>query len=607
MRRALACTVACATLASGCSDEMAALPRVAEASAAVSVGEVAAGDCDTSELAPLDLQIIAQANCQSPGAYVALPAFGNVSIGGGVYAFLEQPALDAFAAAVNANPGTSMQVNSMLRTVAEQYVLASWAGNSCGISLAAAPGQSNHESGLAIDIQQYDAWRPALEAQGFVWQGSADPWHFDYAGPGAVDHRGEDVLAFQVLWNHNHPEDLIDVDGSYGPQTEARLVQAPAEGFPAVPRCGGGAEDVPDVWLASEVTGASDTLADGSSQGVIDLFEDETVEWVVEVENRGGGAATSVTVSLHGGDALEPSAFTVERALPEAEPAPAGEGTFESGAAEVTLADLLPGEVAIVRVEARTGAYSVDEAEPLTARAFVREVEGHYTAEDWGAAPDNDGTQTFGGGTLQLALTADVYSHVRWELDSDRLEGMSGLDALDAPSDGLLEIPEAEEAFLMTPATEAEGSAGTRLWLRARRAGGQGEAAVYVFDDADVQPFDDAAVPARVAIDLPADGEMHEVFVGPDDAPALAGPIARVAVVPFAGGSGTAARDDLRITGVVTEPGDPDGTGDAAASCSCRTAPQGPAPHAYAVIALALGALLRRARRSGGASPPATG
>jgi MYXO-CTERM domain-containing protein len=602
MRRALACTIACATLASGCSDKMRALPRLGEASAAVSVGEVAAAfSCDSSGVAALDLQIIAQANCASPGAYVALPAFANVNVVPGVHAFLEQPALDALTVAVNTNSGMSLQINSALRTVAEQYVLAQWVGN-CGITAAASPGQSNHESGLALDIQQYDAWRPALEAQGFAWLGSGDPWHFDYAGPGAVDHRGEDVLAFQVLWNHNHPEDLIDADGVYGPQTEARLAQAPAEGFPSVPRCGGSVEDTPDVWLTSEVTGASDTFADGSSQGAIDLFEDDAALWVIEVENRGTAAATSVTVSLDGGDALEPSAFTVERALPDAEPEPDGEGTFDGGAAEVILADLLPGEVAIVRVEARAGAYSVEAAEAVTARAFVREVEGHYTAADWGVAPDNDGTQTFGGGTLQLELAADVYSHVRWELESDRLEGMSGANALDAPSDGVLEIPEAEAAFLMTPATDVEGTAKTRLWLRVRREGGEGEAAVYVFDDADLEPFDDAALPARVAIDLPADGEMHEIFVDPEDAPALAGPIARVAFVPFAGGSGTAAMDFMRITGVVTDPGDPDGVGDvdAGASCSCRMAPQGPAPQAYALMALAIGALLRRRRSTPG-------
>ena len=55
-------------------------------------------------------------------------------------------------------------------------------------------------------------------------------WHFDHVA--SPDIRGMDVHAFQRLWNRNHPEDPIDEDGVYGPNTDARLAQAPAEGFP---------------------------------------------------------------------------------------------------------------------------------------------------------------------------------------------------------------------------------------------------------------------------------------------------------------------------------------------------------------------------------------
>ncbi len=54
--------------------------------------------------------------------------------------------------------------------------------------------------------------------------------HFDHLG--SPDLRGMDVHAFQRLWNRNHPEDPIDEDGLYGPQTEARLRASPADGFP---------------------------------------------------------------------------------------------------------------------------------------------------------------------------------------------------------------------------------------------------------------------------------------------------------------------------------------------------------------------------------------
>ncbi|NIS33710.1 MAG: hypothetical protein GWO04_28795, partial [Actinobacteria bacterium] len=111
----------------------------------------------------------------------------------------------------------------------------------CGISLAASPGRSNHESGLAVDVSDYSSWRSRLEAQGFRWLGSSDPVHFDYVGGGTTDLSGLSVLAFQRLWNRNHPDDPITEDGLYGPQTEARLAMAPAEGFATGAVC-----DTPD-------------------------------------------------------------------------------------------------------------------------------------------------------------------------------------------------------------------------------------------------------------------------------------------------------------------------------------------------------------------------
>ncbi len=34
--------------------------------------------------------------------------------------------------------------------------------------------------------------------------------HYDYAGSGIKNLKGADVLAFQELWNLNHPGDTID-------------------------------------------------------------------------------------------------------------------------------------------------------------------------------------------------------------------------------------------------------------------------------------------------------------------------------------------------------------------------------------------------------------
>ncbi len=204
------------------------------------VEQAAASSCATSSVRGLSLQIIEEGNCIEPGAFAAVPAQPNLVIGSNVFAFLEQPARDQLVAALQANPTRTLTVNSMLRTVAQQYMLYSWyQSGRCGISLAAKPGNSNHETGLAMDIQEYSAWRTALSNRGFQWFGSSDVWHYDYVGAGAVSHKGLDVKAFQRLWNRNHPEDKIAEDGAWGPMTADRMRRSPAAGFPIGAQCEG--------------------------------------------------------------------------------------------------------------------------------------------------------------------------------------------------------------------------------------------------------------------------------------------------------------------------------------------------------------------------------
>ena len=143
--------------------------------------------------------------------------------------------------APDAHPDRTLKVHSALRTVAQQYLLSRWAvGKRCGVQLANRPGESNHETGLALDVGEHAAWRPVLESEGFHWLGSIDRVHFDYVGAGATHHDGLDVRAFQRLWNRNHPEDSIAETGHYDEATERRLKRSPAGGFPSGARCGRG-------------------------------------------------------------------------------------------------------------------------------------------------------------------------------------------------------------------------------------------------------------------------------------------------------------------------------------------------------------------------------
>jgi hypothetical protein len=203
------------------------------------VEQAVSGGCSTTSVKGLSEQIVAQMNCLVPAALAKLPDRPNLTMSAATFPYLQPKARDALVAALSANPGKSLALNSMLRTVAQQYLLYRWGQSKrCGVALAATPGKSNHESGLALDTSQYSEWRSALESRGFKWFGSADKVHFDYTGPGRQSLGGVDVKAFQMLWNANHPEDRITADGSYGPATAARLGKSPTGGFPIGPECG---------------------------------------------------------------------------------------------------------------------------------------------------------------------------------------------------------------------------------------------------------------------------------------------------------------------------------------------------------------------------------
>jgi MYXO-CTERM domain-containing protein len=190
----------------------------------------------------LSTQIVDEIECIKPGSFDRIDNIPKASLGAAVFPFLQTPAKKALAAAIAARSAT-MTINSAFRTVAQQYLLYAWyKSGRCGIGLAATPGTSNHEQGLAVDIQDNGGWNSHLSKQGFKWLGSSDPVHFDYAGGGTVNWSGLDVEAFQRLWNRNHPSDTIAVDGDYGPDTEKRLVKSPIGGFPIGAVC----NDKPD-------------------------------------------------------------------------------------------------------------------------------------------------------------------------------------------------------------------------------------------------------------------------------------------------------------------------------------------------------------------------
>ena len=180
-----------------------------EAAAAGTVQAAADTSCSTASVAGLSKQIIDEVNCIAPNTYAPIPNRSNLVAAGHVSRFLLKPARDALVSALDAKPNTTMTLNSALRTPAQQFLLSQWGDDgACGVELAAPPGTSNHEGGLAIDIDQFSTWRASLESRGFDWFGPADDVHYDFVGAGTKDTRSLGVEAFQRLWNRNHPSEI---------------------------------------------------------------------------------------------------------------------------------------------------------------------------------------------------------------------------------------------------------------------------------------------------------------------------------------------------------------------------------------------------------------
>ena len=183
----------------------------------------------TSVVNGLSQQLIYQINVIVPDALVSFDDL-NVKLGDAAYPFVPLAAKQALQKAIERR-GIPLIVNSAYRTLAQQMLLFNWLN---GKSPVAKPGTSNHQSGLALDIEDREGWLPFLKGSG--WQPLAgDPPHIDYQGAGAKDLREATIKAFQQLWNKNHPEEQIKDDGRWGSKTESCLNRSPAMGFEKAP------------------------------------------------------------------------------------------------------------------------------------------------------------------------------------------------------------------------------------------------------------------------------------------------------------------------------------------------------------------------------------
>ncbi len=266
--------LAAAALVAGCGvEDPGAVGRLEQA---VTVDSYVYSVCSTSVVMGLSIQIADEIDCMSPGLFDRFEEGAGIEFSGSaVLPYITSEAKADLLAAVAAHGGT-LEITSAYRTLIQQYLLRRWYEvGRCGITAAATPGNSNHESGRALDVGNYSTWLSALESHGWDNSVPGDPVHFDHLA--SPDLRGMDVHAFQRLWNRNHPEDLIDEDGIYGPQTAARIAAAPADGF-AQGACSAGLELDAEL-VASDIPAG---MAVGERQVAwIELRNTGTRSWTV--------------------------------------------------------------------------------------------------------------------------------------------------------------------------------------------------------------------------------------------------------------------------------------------------------------------------------------
>jgi len=193
--------------------------------------ELAQQECSTEKVAPLAKQIAQTLIASLPAAEVIDISAHVEIVGGSTLPYLQRAAGEALIAAIN-EAGRKPRLVHALRTLPQQFVVHyQYIHHRCGITLAASPGTSPHERAIAIDIEDHQSWIDVLKHHNWVWRGPADRPHFNFHGPQDADFGIAEIKAFQQTWNDHNPGDLLKVDGSYGPNTESKLLLAPIAGW----------------------------------------------------------------------------------------------------------------------------------------------------------------------------------------------------------------------------------------------------------------------------------------------------------------------------------------------------------------------------------------
>lgn len=198
------------------------------------------GNCATAQIGTLSRQVYNNTACNAPTLWASIagvPGLDVSATGVSQFPFMQKNARDALVGCVTANRaavGADMIVTSALRVSPQQHLLYQWyQTKSTCVGIAAVPGQSNHQTGIAVDVSNYQQWLSSLQSYNFA-QLPGDAIHFDFTGTLNIDPsvaKTNDIRSFQALWNLNNPNDRITVNGVYDAATAFRFDKSPSAGF----------------------------------------------------------------------------------------------------------------------------------------------------------------------------------------------------------------------------------------------------------------------------------------------------------------------------------------------------------------------------------------
>ncbi len=357
------------------------LSLLASSASAQTVATVAArGQCSTAGVVGISRQLVDTQTCLFPGAFVSVVPRAGITLNESrLFAFAQNSTRNAMWAAAGSTP---LRINSMFRTLADQYAL--YYSRACG--LAARPGSSNHETGIAVDLGNWSAARAAMLRAGcrHPYPGSDDV-HFDCPGS---DRRADSVRTFQRLWNVNNPSDRIAEDGAYGPMTESRLGRSPASGFAR-----DGCTTTPPIpaWDATlvRVSCPAEALAGSRPVAFVEYRNTGTATWDTRTTRLGTTGPRDRRGSFYDPTnwlaANRPSAVDAATA-----PGATGRFSFVLGIPEVTTTQTVTDTYALVQES--TGWFGpADNAVRCAVVVRPRSVDAGTPMPDVGLPPPQDG------------------------------------------------------------------------------------------------------------------------------------------------------------------------------------------------------------------------